>query len=347
VRDRPDVLAPNLRACGLTRREPSETAQQRMRQAAEPAFLVDLEASWGASWGAADDTSPLRRAVVRRPGSEYELIDPQRWDAEVGALIDPHGMWYWTGRTPPDLAAIRAEHEHLVVALRADGVEVDVLEPLGPPFIKSIYMRDPFLMVTGGAIVGRMAVRMRRGEERAATQLLGSLGVPILGTITGTGTIEGGSFIKLASGLAALGTSVRCNEEGARQLATLLGLQGIELLVVPLTGYSVHLDLHFAMVDAAKALVDVAGLPYTFMAELRRRGFELIEADHGERPWALNLLCLRPGRVLMAEGAPRTAERLAARGVDVITIPYQTIHPNGGGIHCSTNELIRDSAGRP
>ena len=331
----------------MTGCEPSEAAQQRMRQAAEPAFLEDLEASWGAAWGAADEISPLRRVVVRRPGREYELIDSQRWDSEVGALVDPDGMWYWTDRTPPDLSAIRAEHERLVAALRAEGVEVDVLESLGPPFIKSIYVRDPFLMIPGGAIVGRMAVRMRRGEERAATQLLGDLGVPILGTITGTGTVEGGSFVKLADGLAALGTSVRCNDEGARQLATLLGLQGIELLVVPLPGYTVHLDLHLAIVEVAKALVDVAGLPYTFMAELRRRGFELIEADHAERPWALNLLCLRPGRVLMAEGAPRTAERLAAHGIDVITIPYRSIHQNGGGIHCSTNELIRDSARSP
>jgi N-dimethylarginine dimethylaminohydrolase len=323
-------------------REPAEAAQERMRQAVEPPFRLDLEASWGAAWGAADETSPLRRVVVRRPGSEYEVIDPARWDPDVGALVDPDGMWYWTDERPPDITVLQAEHDGLVATLRAQGVEVDVLESLGPPFIKSTYMRDPFVMIPGGAIVGRMAVRMRRGEERRATQLLGGLGIPILGTITGTGTLEGGSFMKLAPGSAALGTSVRCNEEGARQLATLLALQGIELLVVPLPGYTVHLDVHFAMVDEAMALVDVVGLPYTFMDDLRRRGFELIEADHGERPWALNLLCLGPRRVLTAEGAPRTAQRLADHGVEVLTIPYGFIHQNGGGIHCSTNELLRD-----
>jgi N-dimethylarginine dimethylaminohydrolase len=313
-----------------------------MRQAAEPLFLSDLEASWGAAWGAGDETGALRRVVARRPGSEFDVIEASRWDPEIGAFIDPDGMWYWTGDRPPEVKSLQAEHDGLVAALRAEGVEVDLLEPLGPPFIKSIYMRDPFLMVPGGAIVGRMAVQMRRGEERTATQFLGSLGIPILGTITGTGTIEGGSFIKLAPGLAALGTSVRCNEAGARQLETLLALQAVELLVVPLTGYSIHLDVHLAMVDVATALVDVVGLPYTFMDELRRRGFELIEADHGERPWALNLLCLRPGRVLMADTVPRTAERLTERGIEVLTIPYGSIQQNGGGIHCSTNELIRD-----
>ena len=326
------------------RREPAEAAQEAMAAAAEPPFLEDLPASWGARWGAADEIGALRRVAVRRPGHEFDVIDPEQWDDEVGALVDPNGMWYWTDREPPRLEALQAEHDGLVAALRAEQITVDAHESLGAPFVKSVYMRDPFLMIPGGAIVGRMAVRMRRGEEREATRLLGASGVPILGTITGTGTVEGGSFIKLGPGLAAFGTSVRCNEEGARQLQALLGLQGIELLVVALPGYTVHLDVHLAIVDAGKALVDVVGLPYTFMAELRRRGFELIEAEHSERPWALNLLCLRAGRVLMSQGTPRTTERLERHGIEVVTIPYDRIQRNGGGIHCSTNELIRDPA---
>jgi N-dimethylarginine dimethylaminohydrolase len=334
-----------MTAAGRRARDPGEAAQERMLPAAEPPFLEDLEPSWGAPWGATDEIGPLRRVVVRRPGDEFDVIDPNAWDDEIGALVDPRGMWYWTEREPPRLDVIQAEHERLVGVLRAEGVQADVVESMGGRFIKAMYIRDPFLMVAGGAIVSRMAVRMRRGEERDATRLLGGLGVPVLGTITGTGTIEGGSFVKLGPHLAALGTSVRCNDEGARQLEALLELQGIELITVPLPGFSIHLDVHLAMVDAGKALVDVVGLPFTFMKELRGRGIELVEADPSERPWALNLLCLRPGRVLMAEGAPRTAERLQRNGVEVLTIPYDEVHKNGGGIHCSTNELIRSPAG--
>ena len=103
---------------------------------------------------------------------------------------------------------------------------VDVADSLGGGFVKAIYTRDPSITVPGGAIVGRMGVRMRRGEEPHATRALAALGVPILGTITGTGTLEGGSFCKLRPGLAALGTSIRVNQEAARQLRVLLDLIG-------------------------------------------------------------------------------------------------------------------------
>jgi N-dimethylarginine dimethylaminohydrolase len=209
--------------------------------------------------------------------------------------------------------------------------------------VKAIYTRDPSITVPGGAIVGRMAVRMRRGEEPYTTRTLAGLGMPILGTITGTGTLEGGSFCKLRPNLAALGTSIRVNHEAARQLQALLALQGVELIVVPIAGYSIHIDLHFAMVDVDRALVDPTGLPYDFLLQLKELGIETIEAAP-EEEWGLNLLCLKPGRVLMAEGSPRSADILSRAGVDVLTIPYDEIHKNGGGVHCSTIELVRDPA---
>jgi N-dimethylarginine dimethylaminohydrolase len=113
--------------------------------------------------------------------------------------------------------------------------------------------------------------------------------------------------------------------------------------VVPIAGYSIHIDLHFAMVDVDRALVDPSGLPYDFLLKLHELGIETIEAAAGEE-WGLNLLCLRPGRVLMAEGSPRSAELLSRAGIEVTTVPYDEIQKNGGGVHCSTMELVRDPA---
>lgn len=322
---------------------PPDAHQAAMASAAEPPFHEELAEVWGARWGASDEIGPLRRVLVRRPGDELKVIREDAWDERMGALVDPDGGWYWTDRHAPDLELVAQQHEGLIAALRAEGVEVDVAEPLGGRFVKSVYMRDPSITVPGGAIVGRMGVRMRRGEEPHITKTLAGLGMPILGTITGTGTLEGGSFTKIRPGLAALGTSIRCNHEGERQLRALLELIGVELIRVPVAGYSIHIDLHFAMVDVDRALIDPAGLPYDFLVTLRELGIETIEAARDEE-WGLNLLCLRPGRVLMAEGSPRSADLLDRAGVEVVTIPYDEIHKNGGGVHCSTIELIRDPA---
>jgi N-dimethylarginine dimethylaminohydrolase len=314
-----------------------------MEGAAEPAFVDELVSVWGDSFGAHDEVGVLRRVMVRAPGDELTLIREDAWDEELGALVDPDGHWYWTDRRPPDLDLVAEQHNGLVEALRAEGVEVEVAPSLGAPFVKSVYTRDPSIAVPGGAIVCRMGVRMRRGEEPHTTRALADAGMPILGTITGTGTLEGGSFTKIRPGLAALGTSIRCNEEGFRQLRVLLELIGVELIRVPIAGYSIHIDLHFAMVDVDRALIHPAGLPYDFLVTLHELGIETIEGVPGEE-WGLNLLCLRPGRVLMAEGSPRTVERLEGAGIEVVTIPYDEIHKNGGGVHCSTIELVRDPA---
>jgi len=322
---------------------PPDLHQTRLQTAAEPPFHDELTSVWGAEWGAADEVGPLRSVLVRRPGDELAAVRADAWDEQAQALVDPDGQWYWTDRTPPDLGRVAAQHDGLVRTLRAEGVEVVVAEPLGSSYLKAIYTRDPLLTVPGGAIIGRMAVRVRRGEEAAVTREIAAHGLPILSTITGTGTVEGGSFVKLRPGLAAFGTSIRCNEEGARQLRDVLARIGWELIVVPLPGYTIHLDLHLAMVDVDRALVNVAGLPFGFLERLRREGIEALHPDPGE-PWSLNALCLRPGRVLMADSAPRTAQILERAGLEVVSVPYDEIHKNGGGVHCSTMELLREPA---
>ncbi len=314
-----------------------------MESAAEPPFHDELETVWGAAWGASDEVGRLRRVLVRSPGDELAAVRADAWDEEAQALVDPQGRWYWTDRTPPDLERVRSQHAGLVRTLESEGVEVVTSPPLGGGFVKAIYTRDPLVTVPGGAIIGRMAVRARRGEEAALTREVAAAGLPILSTITGTGTLEGGSFVKLRPGLAAFGTSIRCNEEGARQLREVLARIGWELIVVPLPGYTIHLDLHLAMVDVDKALINAPGLPYGFIERLRAEGFEVLHADPDEA-WGLNALSLAPGRVLMAEGSPRSADLLSRAGVDVVTVAYDEIHKNGGGVHCSTMELLREPA---
>lgn len=307
------------------------------------AFHDDLEQVWGARWGAHDEVGPLESVLTRVPNPVLATIDATAWNEQAGALVDPDGEWYWLDRQPPSMPRLAAQHAGLIDALVDEGIEVVVADPAGARTSKDVYVRDPFVSVPGGAVIGRMAVRMRHGEEPSVTRLLAERGMPILHTVTGRGTLEGGSLVKLAPGLAAVGVGIRVNADGADQLAAVLGRQGIELLRVPLPGYSIHLDMHLGMVAPGRALVDAARLPHWFLEELRARGIDAIAADSTEA-WGLNLLCLRPDVVLMSESAPRSRERLERAGIEVRTIPYDEVEKNGGGVHCSTNELIRAPA---
>jgi N-dimethylarginine dimethylaminohydrolase len=181
----------------------------------------------------------------------------------------------------------------------------------------------------------------RRGEEAYVTKVLADLGMPIIRTIAGTGLLEGGSFCFLDESTAAVGMSFRQNEEGARQLEEALAVTGVRLLRVPLTGHALHLDGGIVMVDRDKALINVTRLPYWFLDELEGLGIEPIHVWPGEGH-AVNSLAVRPGRILISEGTPRTVDRLNAAGVETVVVPYSEIRKNGGGIHCSTLPLLRD-----
>ena len=300
----------------------------------------ELSGVWGRVWGAEDEVSPLRVVLMRRPGNEFEAMTDGRWDQDLGVMVDPKGLWFWDGPKPPNAERVKTQHAGLVEAFRKEGVEVVFAEPLDPPLFNGVFMRDPLVTVRGGAVIGRLAPRQRRGEGASILRALASVGMPVLRTIAGTGTLEGGSFVKLRRDVAALGLSTRCNTEGADQLEDVLRVLGIELIRVPLPGYSIHLDGHLSMVDYDKAIVDTS-LPYWFIERLTNMGIEPLWPPPEER-WAVNGITLRPGRVLTSDSSPRTQRMLERRGVEVITIPYDEVQKFSGGVHCSTMELIRE-----
>jgi len=220
-------------------------------------------------------------------------------------------------------------------------VFLDSIEPDG---IKSVYTRDSSFAIKGGAIVTRLARKIRRGEEAHVTKTLANLGMPILRTLNGTAMAEGGSFAWLNSKTAVIGRSICVNEEGSRQIEEVLNAQGAELLRVDLTGYSIHIDGALTMIDVDVAIVDPNQLPYWFLMKLKELGIKTVEVSPQDSGWIINCLAVRPGRIVMPRGiSNRTMDKLADLNIDVIEIDYDKVHHNGGGIHCSTCPLVRDS----
>jgi N-dimethylarginine dimethylaminohydrolase len=309
-----------------------------------PAFhdLRELESSWGRRWGAADEVSRLRSVLMRAPSAGLAAVRADAYDADLGAFVDPERRWYWTGEELPDLDLVAEQYAGFVAALQREGVETVFAPDLDPSYTKAVYTRDPLVTVPGGAIIGRLAPRMRRGEEQSIAATVAAAGMPILGLVTGTGLAEGGSFVKVRRDLAFYGSSVRCNPEGGRQLARILEPYGIRVQQVSLPGYLIHLDMCSVMLDDDLALVNPRLAPYDYMSALWDLGIETIDV-HPDEEWSTNLLVVDRRRVILPAHLERTAEMLSSRhGVDVIPIEFREMLKNGGGLHCSTMELQRD-----
>lgn len=309
-----------------------------------PAFEdpEQLKKHWGKVWGVNSEIGKLRMILLHRPGEEMKCIKKELWNDEVGAMIAPDKTWYWRCEEEPDIDKMIEEHEAYAKVFRDHGVEVVYLDGIDLNRPKAVNVRDFGTAIPGGFVVGRFAPLMRRGEEQRGMISVAKLGMPIIRTITGTGTFEGGNFMFIDDKHAAVGYSQRTNEEGIRQMREVLAGMGIELWSIPLTGYRLHIDGTFMIVDHHKAIYQPENVPYFIIQKLKDLGFEMIKTDRRDKGSPINCVPLEPGKVIMSEGTEYTADLLSKHGVEVIPVEYSEIQKNGGGLHCSSQPLIRD-----
>ncbi|HEY0910113.1 MAG TPA: arginine deiminase-related protein [Bradyrhizobium sp.] len=262
---------------------------------------------------------------------------------EIGGFGDPDRGWYWMGRTLPDLPAMQAAHDALAAILKAEGVDIVYVGEAAPGRMKQIFTRDSVIGVKGGALVTRLARRVRRGEELPVTRALANAGCPILSTLHGGAVFEGGGFAMLDEKTAICSVSVACNAEGVHQVELLMQTLGVTLIKVPMPGYRIHIDGSFVMVDAETAIVNVNELPYVFIEFLKQRGVRMIDLPPDDNAFSLNCLAVAPGRVIMhTQRTPRLADAMDRLGITVLPVEYECVELGGGGIHCSTAPLARD-----
>lgn len=312
----------------------------------DPAFEdpARLERLWGRNWGCDNDVGQIRAVLMHRPGAEFNTIDRSKKIPETGSYGDREAGWYWQSDTIPSLEELQEQHDALANLLRAEGAEVIYVEGVGGGRFKSVYTRDSCIAIKGGMIVSRLAPRMRHGEELPVTRTLAGIGAPILRTLHGRAMAEGGSFAWLNSRTAVIGRGIRNNDQGIAQISEVLAYQGVELITVDLRGYDIHIDGHFLMIDTDLALVHPQGLPFSFLEKLKELGIQTVEMTDDDNKWIVNGLAVRPRRVIMPEGiSDGTRAALERHSVEILTLKYDNVQLNGGGIHCSTSPLIRDS----
>jgi len=310
-------------------------------------YQEELELVWGKNWGAQNEIGKLREVLVQMPGSE--LKPP------------PTKQYKWYGLTRKiDLDKAREEHRRFVETLKGEGVVVHYMNaPAGAHGPYSVLAglwgtRDYGFIVNGGAIVCRPSLPWDRGAEFWWAKRIMELQCPILLTVHGFGTLEGGNVIWLDSTHVCVGRSIRTNQDGIDQASFILKSVGVEeIRVVPIPGWIdnidwpaggfAHLDCVFGYVDSGLALVYPPGVPFDFLEYLRQIGIRLIEVSPEEaRDYACNTLAIKPGKVVMLEGFKVSRRKLEQQGVDVIPVAMEEFKKAGGGPHCATAPLIRE-----
>jgi dimethylargininase len=280
-------------------------------------------------YGAQSMTAPLREVLVKRPGAAF-----------AAAFDDPaHGYLH-----PVDLPVAVREHEALCDTLARLGVTVHELgvETDSPDLL---YTFDPILVSDGGAIPLRPGKPNRAGEPAVLESWMSARGIPTRGRIEAPGTVEGGDTLWLREDLLVIGRSLRSNAAGAEQLATIVG--GVTRIVdLPFwrgPGELIHLLSVISPVADDLAVVYLPLLPVGVWELLVELGIEMIEVPDAELPTlGANVLAVRPGVVVVAEGNPATRRALEAHGCEVHSFPATEIGVNGsGGPTCMTRPVLR------
>ncbi|MBI2304061.1 MAG: hypothetical protein HYU86_04880 [Chloroflexi bacterium] len=319
-------------------------------------YMSELELVWGRRWGAQSDLGKIEMVLVSRPNELDVRPDVVEFRKKDRAFSGPVAE--------PDLKKFQAEHDGLTDLLRREGAEViDLNVPLDArgaytPYPGGIHGTRDIVVLNGGAIIPRMGVATKRGAEVYWAKKLLELGCPILYTVHGNGCFEGGNVCWIDSKHVMVGISVRTNLEGLRQVEPIFKMNGVEEVhPVYLTsyldtglGYHHHLDICFGLVDEGLALIYPPGIDTVTLEYLRKRDIELIEVPYEEvMRAACKSLAVRPGRVLIPKGNPRTVEALTKKEVEVTEFEWEE-HIRGtgvaggpGGPVCSTAPLIRDS----
>ena len=283
-------------------------------------------------FGAQSMTATLRDVLVKPPGEAFGR-----------AFDDPaHGFLY-----PVDLDIARREHAAFVDILASLGPTVHVLETeteTDDPDL--IYTFDPLLVTDRGAIALRPGKPNRAGEPALLEAWTQAAGIPTLGRIEPPGTIEGGDTFWLRPDLFCVGRTLRSNASGVFQLADLVG-GDFRVFDVPYwkgPAELVHLMSVISPVADDLAVVFLPLLPAGLWELLVDLEIRLVEVPEAEFPTlGCNVLAVRPGVVVMADGNPRTAATLASSGCEVHTYPASEIGINGsGGPTCLTRPLLRN-----
>lgn len=229
-------------------------------------------------------------------------------------------------RVPIDFAKAALQHAAYEDALRGAGFEVIRLPNL-PNHPDGVFVEDTALLLDGHAVVTRPGAASRASETNSTAEGL----APHFEIHHVTeGFVDGGDVLRIGRTLYA-GVSTRTDAAGIQSLRSICRSIGFEVVQAQLR------DCLHLKTGATFAEPDQAGTPVLLYSPRSVDPAQFAEVDplpvDEAEPNASN--CLRAGdRLILPAGNPRTADRLRARGFDVVEVDVSELQKAEAGVTC-------------
>jgi len=225
-------------------------------------------------------------------------------------------------RVEIDVVVARAQHAAYERALADAGYRVERL-PSSDDMPDSVFVEDIAIVADELAVITNPGAASRRAEIPLVADALGRYRP--LAAIENPGTVDGGDVLRVGSKFF-VGVSTRTNRDGIDQLRRLLAPRGytVEAVVV---ANCLHLKSAVTAASDELLVVNPEWVPADAFD-----GTETIAVDPRE-PMAANVLRLAD-RLIVASAYPRTAERLAAHGFQVVAVDASELAKAEGAVTC-------------
>ena len=251
------------------------------------------------------DSARFDSAIVRRPAAS--VVNGLRAE----------------DRGSPSLAGVSAEHQAYIEALAAAGVSVQVLEPL-EAFPDSIFVEDPALVFTEGAILLHPGAPSRAGETEFIEPVLRDRFKTLLAI--SEGFADGGDVLTLP-GKVMIGLSARTDRSGAQALAKCLLQLGRRSQIVETPPGVLHFKTDCSLLDD-ETILSTARLAASGVFTGKR----VLLTPPGEEA-AANALRVND-LVLVGAGFPATRAMLEKNGYRVAALQTGEIGKIDAGLSC-------------
>ena len=226
----------------------------------------------------------------------------------------------------PDLERAVNQHEAYCQTLESCGVNLIRLaaDEDNPD---STFVEDTAVLTARGAVITRLGAPSRRAETKPiAVEIRDYFSNVHL--IEEPGTVDGGDICEAGEHFF-IGVSMRTNEHGAQQLASILQSFGYSSSLIDIRGVSniLHLKSGIAYLGG-KRLVVIEPL----RGNKEFSDYDLICLDSNEE-YAANCLLIN-GKVLIAGGFPATKRKLEHMGYQTIALDMSEFQKMDGGLSC-------------